>query len=82
MSNVYKPSIQKIRNINGTKLIATSCFKIKENLLAVNLMINALQSILKFDWNSLHAFQRQCALPCHLFFTSSFFAVSCLPQKF
>jgi len=36
---------KKIRNINGTKLIATSCFKIQENLLAVNLMINALQSI-------------------------------------
>jgi len=26
--NVYKPSIKKIRSINGTKLIATSCFKI------------------------------------------------------
>jgi len=57
--NVYKPSMQKIRNMNGTMLIATLCFKIQENLLAVNLMINALQSILKFDWNSLYAFQHQ-----------------------
>ena len=79
--NVYKPSLQKIRNINGTKLIATLCFKIQENLLAVNLMINALQSILKFDWNSLHAFEHQCALPFHLFFTLFFFSVGCLPQS-
>jgi len=71
--NVYKPCIQKIRNINGTKLIATSCFKIQENLLAVNLMINASQSILKFDWDSLHAFEHQCALSFHLFSLYSFF---------
>ena len=63
----------KKRNINGTKLIATSCFKIQENLLAVNLMINALQSILKLDWDSLHAFEHQCALSFHLFFTLFFF---------
>jgi len=36
---VYKPRIQKVRNINGTKLIATSRFKIQENLLAIDLMI-------------------------------------------
>jgi len=44
-------------------------------------MINALQSILKFDWNSLHAFEHQCALPFHLFFTLFFFSVGCLPQS-
>jgi len=32
----------KIRNIIGKTLIATSCFKIQENLLAVDLMLNAL----------------------------------------
>ena len=72
----------KKRNINGTKLIATSCFKIQENLLAVNLMINALQSILKLDWDSLHAFEHQCALSFHSFFTLFFFSVSCLPQSY
>jgi len=43
--NVFKPSIQKVRNIIGKTLIAKSCFKIQKNYLAVDLMINALQSI-------------------------------------
>jgi len=29
--NVYKPSIQKVRNVTGEMLIATSCFAIQEN---------------------------------------------------
>jgi len=29
--NVYKPRIQKVRNITGKMLIATSYFKIQEN---------------------------------------------------
>jgi len=36
-------NIQKSINITGKMLIATSCFKIQENWLAVNLMINVLQ---------------------------------------
>jgi len=35
-------------------LIAKSCFKIHENYMAVNRMINALQSIWNLDRNSLH----------------------------
>ena len=80
--NVYKPTIRKVRNINGTKLSATSWFKIQENVLAVDLMINALQSIWNFDWNSLQPFEHQCALPFDLFFILFFFSVSCLPQSF
>ena len=37
--NVYKPRIQKVRNITGKTPIAKSCFKIQENWLAVDLMI-------------------------------------------
>ena len=59
--HVGKPSIQKVRHTTGKKLIAKSCFKIQENKLAVDLMINALESIWNLDRNSLHASVRQCA---------------------
>ena len=36
---------EKVRHITGETLFAKSCFKIQENQLAVDLKINALQSI-------------------------------------
>jgi len=62
--------------------INIGCFKIKENCLAVDFMINALQSIWNLDRNSLHVSVRQCAPPFDLSFTFVFLSVSCLPQSF
>jgi len=42
---VCKPSIQNVRNITGETVIVKSCFKIQENQVAVDLMMNAMQSI-------------------------------------
>ena len=65
---------------NGKTLIAKSYFEIQENQLAVDLTINALQSIWNLDWNSLHASVCQCAPSSDLSLTFFFFSVSCLPQ--
>ena len=60
--------------------IFKSCIKIQENWVAVDLMVNALQSTWNLDRNNLHAYVRQCAHPFDLSFT--YLSFSCLVQSF
>jgi len=79
--NLYKPSMQKVRNITGKMLTATSYFTIQGNLLSVDPTTNAVQifqTLIGTVCMTLSANVHPYLNIVHF----SFFSICCLSQSF